>query len=66
MSSAQKDTKTVQAAVIANAHISGQETPDSDPRKRADRENEGRLSGDQFTIAETPVFHINPTVGTKK
>ncbi|CAF0739722.1 unnamed protein product [Rotaria sp. Silwood1] len=66
MSSTQKDKKIVQAAAIANAHRSGQDTPDTDPRKQADRENEGRLSGDQFTIAETPAFHIYPTAGTKK
>ncbi|CAF3139004.1 unnamed protein product [Rotaria sp. Silwood2] len=66
MSSAQKSTKTEQAAAIANANRIGQETPDSDPRKKADRENQGHLSGSQFTIAETPVFHVSATVGTKK
>ncbi|CAF4173026.1 unnamed protein product, partial [Rotaria sordida] len=61
MSSAQKADKTAQAADIANAHRTGQETSDNDPRKKADGENQGWLSGDQFTIAETPVAHINAT-----
>ncbi|CAF3765765.1 unnamed protein product [Rotaria sp. Silwood1] len=42
------------------------ETPDDDPMKKADRENEGWLSGDQFTIAETPIAHLNATPGTKE
>lgn len=57
--------KTVLAADIAEAHITGQETPENDPRKKADRENQGWLSGDQFTIAETPVAPLNSTIGTK-
>ena len=56
----------VQAAAIAKAHITGEETPYDDPHKKADRENQGWLSGDQFTISETPVAHINATPGTKE
>ena len=58
--------KTVMAAAIAESHITGQEPPDYDPHKKADRENQGWLSGDQFTIAETPVAHINASPGTKE
>ena len=54
------------AAAIAESHITGQEPPDYDPHKKADRENQGWLSGDQFTIAETPVAHINALPGTKE
>ena len=60
------DNKMLQAAAIARAYAAGQETPDCDPRKQADRENEGRLSGEQFTIVETPVFLINPRFLPKK
>ncbi len=60
------DDKTIRAALIAEAHITGQETPDFDPHKKADRENRGFLSGDQFTISETPVAHLNATPGTKE
>ncbi|CAF2663765.1 unnamed protein product [Rotaria sp. Silwood2] len=66
MSSTQKDDKTALAAAIAEAHRTGDDTLDIDPRKKADRENQGWLSGDQFTIAETPVAHINATPGTKE
>ena len=58
--------KTALAAALAEAHIAGRETPDNDPRKKADRENQGWLSGDQFTIAETPVAHLNAMPGTKE
>lgn len=60
------DDKTVMAAIIAEAHITGQDTPDYDPHKKADRENQGWMSGDQFTISETPVAHVNAPVGTKE
>lgn len=60
------DDKTVQAGLIAQAYRSGEEKPDIDPRAKADRENQGWLSGDQFTIAETPVAHLNATAGTKE
>ena len=60
------DNKTELAAAIAEAHIAGRDTPENDPRKKADRENQGWLSGDQFTIAETPVAHLNATPGTKE
>ncbi|CAF4750635.1 unnamed protein product [Rotaria sp. Silwood2] len=66
MSSTQQKDKAAFAAVLAEAHIGGYETPDNDPRKQADRENIGWLSGDQFTIAETPVAHLNATPGTKE
>ena len=56
----------MQAADIAVAHITGKPTPDNDPHKKADRENQGWLSGDQFTIAETPVAPLNATPGTKE
>lgn len=58
--------KTVLAAQIVEAHITGQDTPANDPHKKADRENEGWLSGDQFTISETPVAHMNAEPGTKE
>jgi len=60
------DNKTILAADIVEAHITGKETPENDPHKKADRENQGWLSGDQFTISETPVAHINAPVGTKE
>jgi hypothetical protein len=60
------DSKTILAADIAEAHITGQETPENDPHKKADRENLGFLSGDQFTISETPVAHLNAQPGTKE
>ncbi len=53
------------AAAIAEAHITGAETPENDPHKKADRENQDWLSGDQFTIAETSVARINAPVGSK-
>ncbi len=60
-----KDEKTIRAADIAEAKITGQETPASDPHKKADAENIGWLSGDQTTIAETPVAPFGAQVGTK-
>jgi len=60
------DRKTILAADIAEAHITGQETPEYDPHKKADRENIGFLTGDQFTITETPVAHLNAEPGTKE
>ncbi|CAF3204483.1 unnamed protein product [Rotaria socialis] len=66
MSSAQKDTKKLQSATPTNVHITGGDTPDSDPRSKANQENEGRLSGSQFTITETPAFYINQTSRTNK
>ncbi|CAF1387959.1 unnamed protein product [Rotaria magnacalcarata] len=66
MSSSSSEEKMLIAAEIAEARITGQETPDFDPRKKADAENEGWLSGDQFTISETPVAHLNAEVGTKE
>ncbi|CAF4494389.1 unnamed protein product, partial [Rotaria magnacalcarata] len=59
-------SKLAQASIIAQAHRTGEETPTSDPRKKADSENQGWLSGDQFTISETPVAHLGATVGTKE
>ena len=55
----------IQAADIAEAKIAGKETPANDPHKKADAENQGWMSGDQFTIAETPVAPFNATIGTK-
>ncbi|CAF1126160.1 unnamed protein product [Rotaria sordida] len=66
MSSTQKDTKTMQAAATVEAHRTHHETPENDPRTKADTENIGWLSGDQFTIAETPVAHLNQPAGTKE
>ncbi|CAF1592373.1 unnamed protein product [Rotaria sp. Silwood1] len=66
MSSTQQNAKETLAAAIAEAHIAHRETPDDDPMKKADRENEGWLSGDQFTITETPIAHLNATPGTKE
>jgi hypothetical protein len=60
------DAKTIRAADIVEAHITGHETANSDPHKKADRENQGMLSGDQFTISETPVAHLNAGAGTKE
>lgn len=60
------DEKTIRAADLAECHITGQDTPASDPHKKADRENQGWLSGDQFTISETPVAHAGAAVGTKE
>ncbi len=57
------DEKTIRAADIAEAHITGQETPASDPHKKADAENLGWMSGDQFTISETPVAFMGATIG---
>lgn len=59
------DEKLIRAAEIAEAHITGHETPSFDPHKKADAENQGWMSGDQFTISETPVAPINSTIGTK-
>ena len=56
----------MEEAAILEAEITGHDTPDCDPRKKADNENLGWLSGDQFTISETPVAHLNATVGTKE
>jgi len=60
------DAMTIRAADIVEAHITGQETPANDPHKKADAENQGWLSGDQFTISETPVAHLGASVGTKE
>ncbi len=57
------DEKTIRAAEIAEAHITGQETPAFDPHKKADAENIGFMSGDQFTISETPVAFMGATIG---
>ena len=46
--------------------MAGVETPENDPHKKADRENIGWLSGDQFTISETPVAHMNAEIGSKE
>ncbi|CAF0964717.1 unnamed protein product [Rotaria sordida] len=56
--------KTIKAAEIARAEIAGKETPACDPRKKADAENQGQLSGDQTTIAETPVAPVGAKPGT--
>lgn len=56
--------KTIAAADIASAEIAGKETPASDPRKKADAENRGQLSGDQATCAETPVAPVGATPGS--
>ncbi len=56
--------KTIQAADIAEAKIAGEETPPSDPHKKADAENQGKLSGDQATIQETPVAPVGATTET--
>ncbi|CAF3825210.1 unnamed protein product [Rotaria sp. Silwood1] len=66
MSSTNTVDKTILAADIADAKISGHETPSTDPHKKADAENQGWLSGDQFTIRETPVAPFNATLGTKE
>ncbi|CAF3553309.1 unnamed protein product [Rotaria sp. Silwood1] len=66
MSSTQKVDKSALAAAIAEGHRTGAEKPELDPRHKADTENQGWLSGDQFTIAETPVAHLNATPGTKE
>ncbi|CAF1092701.1 unnamed protein product [Rotaria sordida] len=66
MSSSNTVNKTILAADIADAKIAGVETPAGDPRKKADAENQGWLSGDQFTIKETPVAPPNATIGTKE
>ncbi len=50
-----KDDKTILAADIAEAKITGHDTPSYDPHKKADGENRGWLSGSQTTIRETPV-----------
>ncbi len=57
------DAKTIRAADIVEAHITGQETPANDPHKKADAENRGMMSGDQFTISETPVALMGAVVG---
>lgn len=57
--------KTIRAADIVEARITGQETPANDPHKKADAENQGWMSGDQFTISETPVAPLGATIGTK-
>ncbi|CAF2434083.1 unnamed protein product [Rotaria sp. Silwood2] len=61
MSSSGANDKTARAAEIARAEIAGKETPASDPRKQADAENRGQLSGDQSTIRETPVAAVGAT-----
>jgi len=58
------DDKTILAADIAEAKIAGKETPPEDPHKKADAENQGQLSGDQSTCAETPVAPIGATPAT--
>lgn len=58
------DDKLIRAAEIAEAKITGKETPASDPHKKADAENIGHLSGDQSTCAETPVAPVGATVGS--
>lgn len=58
------DDKTIKAAQIAVAEATGKETPASDPRKKADAENQGQLSGDQATCAETPVAPVGATPDT--
>ncbi|CAF4357235.1 unnamed protein product, partial [Adineta steineri] len=58
--------KSNRAAELAEAHITNRETPASDPHKKADAENIGWMSGDQFTISETPVAHVGAQVGTKE
>ncbi|CAF1132138.1 unnamed protein product [Adineta ricciae] len=65
-SSANPNEKTIRAAELAEAHITGQDTPANDPHKKADAENQGWMSGDQFTIAETPVAPPGATPGTKE
>ncbi|CAF1057529.1 unnamed protein product [Rotaria sordida] len=64
MSSSGITDKTIKAAEIARAEIAGKETPASDPRKKADAENQGQLSGDQSTIKETPVAPVGATPQT--
>lgn len=53
--------KTIQAAEIAEAKITGKETPANDPHKKADAENRGQLSGDQSNVRETPVAPVGAT-----
>ncbi len=60
-----QDEKTILAADIAEAKITGEETPENDPHKQADAENQGSLTGDQTTITETPVAPLQDQVGTK-
>ena len=55
------DDKMAKAADIAEAKITGKETPADDPRKKADAENLGQLSGDQSTTRETPVAPVGAT-----
>ncbi|CAF1037965.1 unnamed protein product [Rotaria sp. Silwood1] len=64
MSSSGLTDKTIKAAEIARAEIAGKETPACDPRKKADAENQGQLSGDQSTIKETPVAPVGATTKT--
>ncbi|CAF1104805.1 unnamed protein product [Rotaria sordida] len=64
MSSSGITDKTIKAGEIARAEIAGKETPASDPRKKADAENQGHLSGDQSTIKETPVAPVGATPQT--
>ena len=58
------DEKLIKAAEIAEAKITGKETPADDPHKKADAENKGHLSGDQTTCAETPVAPVGATPET--
>ncbi|CAF4390636.1 unnamed protein product, partial [Adineta steineri] len=45
MSSSDPNDKTIRAAEIVEAHITGRDTPASDPHKKADAENQGWMSG---------------------
>ncbi|CAF1414551.1 unnamed protein product [Adineta ricciae] len=64
MSSGDNNEKLIKAAEIAEAKITGKETPADDPHKKADAENKGHLSGDQTTCAETPVAPVGATPET--
>ncbi|CAF1015039.1 unnamed protein product [Adineta steineri] len=64
MSSSDATDKTIKAAEIAEAKITGKETPACDPHKKADAENKGQLTGDQSTIRETPVAPVGATPET--
>jgi hypothetical protein len=54
----------IRAADLVEAHLTGHDGI-NDPHKKADAENIGWMSGDQFTISETPVAPLNAQVGTK-
>jgi hypothetical protein len=58
------DEKMIRAADLVEAHLTGHDGV-NDPHKKADAENIGWMSGDQFTISETPVAPLNAQVGTK-